>query len=75
MAVLSIAGTQAMASADVTLGVRRYDQLPDSHSRPWCTDVMPANLAGVWRLLHAPTAASAASRRGIKISTKATTLV
>ncbi|AKN15332.1 haloacid dehalogenase [Mycobacterium haemophilum DSM 44634] len=71
VAVLSVAGAHAMASADVALGVI---PTPGSHPPPWCADVMLADLAGAWRVLRALPAARAASQRGIEIATSATAL-
>ncbi len=71
VAVLSSAGAQALASADVALGVMPDD---DTAPPPWCADLMLADLAGAWRLLHALPAARAASRRGIEIAAGASAL-
>ncbi len=69
VAVLSTAAVDALAAADVALGV-----LPEQGSPPWCADVLLTDLAAVWRVLHALPAARSASRRGVEIATGATTL-
>ncbi|ORW10998.1 haloacid dehalogenase [Mycolicibacter longobardus] len=69
VAVLSSAAVEALAAADVALGV-----LPGGGSPPWCADVLLTDLAAVWRVLHALPAARSASSRGIEISTGASIL-
>ncbi|MGV0624381.1 HAD-IC family P-type ATPase [Mycolicibacter minnesotensis] len=69
VAVLSTVAVEALAAADVALGV-----LPGQGVPPWCADVLLADLAAVWRVLHALPAARSASHRGVEISTGATIL-
>ncbi|WP_409437615.1 HAD-IC family P-type ATPase [Mycobacterium sp. SMC-14] len=69
VAVLSSVAVQALAAADVALGV-----LPGQGVPPWCADVLLTDLTAVWRVLHALPAARSASHRGVEISIGATTL-
>ncbi|HZE16755.1 MAG TPA: cation-translocating P-type ATPase, partial [Mycobacterium sp.] len=69
--VLSSSAAQALSSADVSLGVMPR---PGNGPPPWYADLMLADLASAWRVLHALPAAKAASKRGIEISTAATAL-
>ncbi|MEB3020504.1 cation-translocating P-type ATPase [Mycolicibacter sp. MYC098] len=69
VAVLSTAALEALAAADVALGM-----LPPQGSPPWCADVLLTDLAAVWRVLHALPVARSVSRRGIEIATGASTL-
>jgi magnesium-transporting ATPase (P-type) len=69
VAVLSTVAVQALAAADVALGM-----LPAQGTPPWCADVLLTDLAAVWRVLHALPAARSASRRGVEISTGASIL-
>ncbi|WP_435673811.1 HAD-IC family P-type ATPase [Mycolicibacter senuensis] len=71
VAVLSSTAAQALACADVGLGV-----MPDSASTapPFAADLLLADLTGAWRVLHALPAARAATERGISLSTGATAL-
>ncbi|OBK90268.1 haloacid dehalogenase [Mycolicibacter sinensis] len=69
VAVLSTAAVDALAAADVALGM-----LPGQGSPPWCADVLLTDLAAAWRMLHALPAARSASRRGVEIATGASTL-
>ncbi|HET9874161.1 MAG TPA: HAD-IC family P-type ATPase, partial [Mycobacterium sp.] len=69
VAVLSAAAGQALSAADVALGV-----IPDTGPPPWCADLLLADLATAWRLLHALPAARSASRRGVEISIGASAL-
>ena len=71
VAVLSSAAAQALASADVGLGLMPNS---DSEPPPWTADLILSDLDGAWRLLHAIPAAKAASQRGIEIATGATAL-
>jgi cation-transporting P-type ATPase I len=71
VAVLSSSAAQALSSADVSLGVMPR---PGNGPPPWYADLMLADLASAWRVLHALPAAKAASQRGIEISTAATAL-
>nr|WP_241178730.1 HAD-IC family P-type ATPase [Mycobacterium sp. P7213] len=71
VAVLTSTGAQALACADVGLGI-----LPDDTETapPWEADLLLADLAGAWRVLHAIPAARAAAQRGISLSTGASTI-
>jgi magnesium-transporting ATPase (P-type) len=69
VAVLSSTGAQALSWADVSLGVMDADGPP-----PWNADLILADLAGAWQVLHALPAARQASQRGIEISTNASAL-
>lgn len=69
VAVLSAAAVDALAAADVALGL-----LPTEGTPPWCADVLLTDLAAVWRVLHALPAARSASHRGVELSTGATIL-
>lgn len=69
VAVLSATAVQALAAADVALGM-----LPDDGVPPWYADLLLTDLAAVWRILHALPAARSASRRGVELATGATAL-
>ncbi|ULP48460.1 cation-translocating P-type ATPase [Mycolicibacter virginiensis] len=71
VAVLTSTGAQALACADVALGI-----LPDDAATapPWEADLLLADMAGAWRVLHAIPAARAAAQRGISLSTGASTI-
>jgi len=71
VAVLTSTGARALACADVGLGI-----VPDDAetSPPWEADLLLADLAGAWRVLHAIPAARAAAQRGISLSTGASTI-
>ncbi|MBV9353602.1 MAG: cation-translocating P-type ATPase, partial [Mycobacterium sp.] len=69
VAVLSSAASQALSSADLSLGV-----MSGPGSPPWYADLMLTDLASAWRVLHALPAAKSASQRGVEISTAATAL-
>ncbi|MGW3484944.1 cation-translocating P-type ATPase, partial [Rhodococcus indonesiensis] len=69
VAVLTTEATQALAVADVGLGVLRA-----GHRPPWTADVMVRDLTGAWRILHALPAARTASRRGVEIARDASAL-
>ncbi|SRX92368.1 putative metal cation transporting P-type ATPase CtpH [Mycobacterium tuberculosis H37Rv] [Mycobacterium shimoidei] len=71
VAVLSAAAGQALASADVALGVMPRN---GTDPPPWYADLVLPDLAAVWRVLHALPAAKTATRRGIEISTGASAL-
>jgi cation-transporting ATPase I len=71
VAVLSSAGTQALSSADVSLGIM---PAPGAGPPPWYADLILADLAGAWRVLHALPAAKSASQRGIELSVAASAL-
>src|SRR5690606_32202570 len=69
VAVLSSAAVEALAAADVALGM-----VPAQGCPPWCSDVLLTDLDAAWRVLHALPAARSASRRGVEIATGASTL-
>ena len=69
VAVLSSAAVEALAAADVALGI-----VPAHGGPPWCSDVLLTDLDAAWRVLHALPAARSASRRGVEIATGASTL-
>ncbi|WP_207543242.1 cation-translocating P-type ATPase [Mycolicibacter heraklionensis] len=69
VAVLSTVAVDALAAADVALGM-----LPGQGVPPWCADVLLTDLAAAWRVLHALPAARSASHRGVEIATGATAL-
>lgn len=69
VAVLSTTALEALAAADVALGM-----LPGEGSPPWGADVLLTDLTAVWRVLHALPAARSASRRGVEIATGASIL-
>jgi magnesium-transporting ATPase (P-type) len=71
VAVLSAAGAAALSSADLALGVMPRDR---REPPPWYADLLLADLAGAWRVLHALPAARSATQRGIEISTAASAL-
>jgi cation-transporting ATPase I len=68
VAVLSSVGAQALSSADLAVGVMPNN---DTDAPPWHADLILADLAGAWRILHALPAAKAASKRGVEISAAA----
>ncbi len=75
VAVLSSSGAQALSSADVALGVMPAAEAAEPTCRPpWNADLILADLAGAWQVLHALPAARAASQRGIAISASASAL-
>jgi magnesium-transporting ATPase (P-type)/copper chaperone CopZ len=69
VAVLSASGAAALSSADLALGIMQTGTAP-----PWDADLILADLAGAWQVLHALPAARAASQRGITVSTGASAL-
>ncbi|HEX7322825.1 MAG TPA: cation-translocating P-type ATPase [Mycobacterium sp.] len=70
VAVLSSSGAGALCGADVALGI-----MPNGAATPpWDADLLLADLAGAWRVLHALPAAREATARGITISTGASSL-
>ena len=71
VAVLSSSAAQALSSADIGLGV-----MPRSHAEPppWTADLIFADLAGAWRILHALPVAKTATRRGIELASSASAL-
>ncbi|WP_373692433.1 HAD-IC family P-type ATPase [[Mycobacterium] kokjensenii] len=71
VAVLTSTGAQALCSADLGLGVLSDDP---ADVPPWDADLLLADLAGAWRVLHAIPAARQAAQRGISLSTGSSTL-
>ncbi|UXA17798.1 cation-translocating P-type ATPase [Mycobacterium sp. SMC-4] len=69
VAVISSAAPQALSVADVSIGLISDDGRP-----PWRADLLAADLAAVWRILHALPAARRASRRGVELATSASML-
>ncbi|ABG94949.1 metal cation transporting ATPase, P-type ATPase superfamily protein [Rhodococcus jostii RHA1] len=69
VAVVTAQAPQALALADVGIGVTRAGNPP-----PWGAHLWAADLTGVWRILHALPAARTASRRGVQISVQASAL-
>jgi len=69
VAVLSAAAPEALARADVGIGV-----LTPTDPPPWYAHVLVEDLTGAWRLLHALPGARRASRRGVELSTAASLL-
>ncbi|NGP08363.1 cation-translocating P-type ATPase [Rhodococcus sp. 14C212] len=67
--VLTAEAAQALALADVGIGVLR-----DGGRPPWPADLMVRDLTGAWRILHALPAARTASRRGVEIARDASAL-
>ncbi|MDV6296227.1 cation-translocating P-type ATPase [Rhodococcus aetherivorans] len=67
--VLTAEAAQALALADVGIGVLRDGSRP-----PWPADLMVRDLTGAWRILHALPAARTASRRGVEIARDASAL-
>ncbi len=63
VALLTTPAMRAAHSADVTIGVGRYEDPP-----PWGADVFVPDLSGAWRVLHAVPAARTATDRGIRTS-------
>ncbi|HEU0191379.1 MAG TPA: cation-translocating P-type ATPase [Mycobacterium sp.] len=70
VAVLSATAGRALAGADVGLGLMPSDDV----APPWDADLILADLAGAWQVLHALPAARQASQRGITISAGASAL-
>ncbi|MUL82822.1 HAD-IC family P-type ATPase [Mycobacterium sp. CBMA247] len=69
VAVLSVDAARALGAADFAVGV-----LSRCSGTPWQADVLAADLAAVWRLLHAMPAARRASERGVELATGGTLL-
>ena len=69
VAVLSSGAAQALAAADVAIGL-----IPDQGPPPWQAHLIVDELAAAWQILHALPAARRASRRGVDLSTAATVL-
>ncbi|OBH14544.1 cation-translocating P-type ATPase [Mycolicibacter sinensis] len=72
VAVLSCAAAQALASADVALGV--MPEADADTAPPFYADLLLADLAGAWQVLRALPAAREASERGVAISIGASTI-
>ncbi len=70
VAVLSSTARGVLAGADVALGIMRSDDT----APPWEADLLLADLAGAWAVLHALPVARQASQRGITISASASAL-
>jgi cation-transporting ATPase I len=68
VAVVSRAAAQALALADVAIGVGT-DEAP-----AWHAHLLAEDLDGVWRIVHALPSARRASKRGVEISTGASLL-
>jgi H+-transporting ATPase len=68
VAVISAVAAQAMADADVAIGMGA------GGAALWHADLVSEDLAGVWRVLHALPAARRASRRGVEIAAGASLL-
>nr|WP_245720820.1 cation-translocating P-type ATPase [Nocardia pseudovaccinii] len=66
--VVSSAAAQALADADVAIGITA------GGPPPWHADVLVDNLQDVWRILHALPAARQASERGVEIAAGASLL-
>jgi cation-transporting P-type ATPase I len=69
VAVLSVDAARALSAADFAVGMLSHRRGP-----PWQADVLAADLAAVWRLLHAMPAARRASERGVELATGGTLL-
>ncbi|OBG01627.1 HAD-IC family P-type ATPase [Mycolicibacter sinensis] len=72
VAVLSSVAAQALASADVGLGV--MPEADADTAPPFYADLLLADLAGAWQVLRALPAAREASERGVAISIGASTI-
>lgn len=68
VAVVSSTAAQALADADVAIGVAA------GGPPPWHADVLVDDLDSVWRIVHALPAARRASERGVEIATGASLL-
>lgn len=62
VAVVSAAAAQALADADVAIGIANGD------TGVWHADLLCDDLAGVWHVLHALPAARRASHRGVELA-------
>ncbi|BBX19826.1 hypothetical protein MDUV_46860 [Mycolicibacterium duvalii] len=69
VAVISSAAPQALSLADVAVGLLTGGGRP-----PWRADLLAADLAAVWRIMHALPAARRASERGVQLATSASML-
>jgi H+-transporting ATPase len=67
VALVSSAAAQALADADLSIGVA-------IDAACWHADVIADDLDGVWRVLHAIPAARRASERGVQLATGASVL-
>ncbi len=68
VAMVSSSAPQALADADVAIGVA------SGGPPPWHADVLVDDLDSVWRIVHALPAARQASERGVEIATGASLL-
>lgn len=68
VAVVSGSAAQALADADVAIGIAA------GGAPPWRADVLVDDLEAVWRIAHALPAARRASERGVEIATGASLL-
>ena len=73
VAVLSTSAAQALASADLALGVMPTSEHTDSPP-PFYADLLLADLAGAWQVLRALPAARTATERGVAISIGASSI-
>ncbi|MEB3069569.1 cation-translocating P-type ATPase [[Mycobacterium] vasticus] len=71
VAVLSSSAAQALAAADLALGVMPED---DALPPPFYADLLLADLAGAWQVLRALPAARSATERGVAISIGASSI-
>jgi H+-transporting ATPase len=69
VAVVSSEAAEALAAADLAIGVSAVDGRP-----PWDADLLADDLAGVWRLVRAMPAARRASERGVAMATASSSL-
>ncbi|HEU0190445.1 MAG TPA: cation-translocating P-type ATPase [Mycobacterium sp.] len=70
VAVLSCSGARSLSAADVALGLMPAGEA----APPFDADLLLADLAGAWRVLHALPAAREATARGVAIATGASAL-
>ncbi len=73
VAVLSTSAAQALASADLALGVMPTSEHTDTPP-PFYADLLLADLAGAWQVLRALPAARSATERGVAISIGASSI-
>lgn len=69
VAVVSADAAQALADADVSIGLA-----PEGSRAYWHGDLAVEDLTGVWHIVHALASAQRASQRGVEIATGATFL-
>ncbi|MBV9091963.1 MAG: cation-translocating P-type ATPase [Mycobacteriaceae bacterium] len=69
VALVSSRAAQALAAADVAIGL-----IPQDGPPPWQAHLMVDDLPAAWQILHALPAARRASRRGVDLATAATVL-